>query len=134
MATQAAMPLSRPLEQVQGGDLGDGFVYLSTSNQNNTLYRVELATGTVTELGSAGHAGGEGEGSTSPGSRPAASTPSRSTTTRCRCSSPTSGCPPRAGTGRAEQWILAITVATTLVATIAIVVLTRRRWRKRVDH
>jgi hypothetical protein len=126
--------LSRPLENVQGADLGDGFVYLSTSDENNTLYRVELGTGTVTELGSAGHAGGEGEGIDF--TKLASGRIHTLTIGNDKVSVFLADfeVPAPRRTGRAEQWILGITVATTLVATVAIVALTRRRWRKRADH
>jgi hypothetical protein len=47
---------------VQGADIADGYAWLSTSNPTNELYRVDLETGDVVDLGSAGHLGGEGEG------------------------------------------------------------------------
>jgi len=48
--------------KVQGADVAAGAVWLSTSDPTNGLYRVDLATGHVDSLGSAGHLGGEGEG------------------------------------------------------------------------
>jgi hypothetical protein len=56
------LPLSAFVANVQGGDVANGYVWLSTSNPTNQLYRVDLATGEVVDLGSAGHSGGEGEG------------------------------------------------------------------------
>lgn len=56
------LAMSRTLDRVQGADVADGAVWLSTSDDTNELYRVDLATGQVDDLGSAGHLGGEGEG------------------------------------------------------------------------
>ena len=50
------------LESVQGADINGGFVFLQTSNPTNEIYRVNMKTGHVDDLGSSGHAGGEGEG------------------------------------------------------------------------
>lgn len=63
----AAVPLepvvmSRPIERIQGGDVVDGVAYLTTDDVRNGVYRVDLATGEVTDLGSAGHPEGEGQG------------------------------------------------------------------------
>jgi hypothetical protein len=54
--------MSQPIERIQGGDVVDGIAYLTTDDARNGVYRVDLATGEVTDLGSAGHAEGEGEG------------------------------------------------------------------------
>jgi hypothetical protein len=54
--------LSRALDRIQGGDVADGALWLSTDDATNGLYRVDLATGEVTALGSAGRVPGEGEG------------------------------------------------------------------------
>jgi hypothetical protein len=56
------LPMSRFVDSVQGADVADGAIWLSTSDPNNELFRVDLATGRVDDLGSAGHLGGEGEG------------------------------------------------------------------------
>jgi hypothetical protein len=56
------LPMSRFVDKVQGADLARGAVWLSTTDPTNELFRVDLATGMVTDLGSAGHVGGEGEG------------------------------------------------------------------------
>lgn len=56
------LPMSAFVDMVQGGDVSGGFAWLSTSNPTNELYRVDLATGEVVDLGSAGHVPGEGEG------------------------------------------------------------------------
>jgi hypothetical protein len=54
--------MSATLVHTQGGSVADGFVWISTSNPTNELYRVDMNTGQVEDLGSAGHVGGEGEG------------------------------------------------------------------------
>lgn len=56
------IPMSIFVDKVQGADIADGYAWLSTSNPTNELYRVDLETGEVVDLGSAGHAPGEGEG------------------------------------------------------------------------
>jgi hypothetical protein len=56
------LPMSRFVDKVQGADVADGFVWLSTADDTNELFRVDLASGQVDDLGSAGHVGGEGEG------------------------------------------------------------------------
>jgi hypothetical protein len=58
----APIPLDRTIERVQGGDLHDGHLWLSTDDATNGVYRVDLATGAVVDLGSAGRVDGEGEG------------------------------------------------------------------------
>ena len=50
------------VDKVQGADVADGAVWLSTSDDANGLFRVDLKTGLVDALGSAGHVPGEGEG------------------------------------------------------------------------
>ena len=52
----------RFVDMVQGADVADGAVWLSTSDDTNELFRVDLKTGQVDDLGSAGHVPGEGEG------------------------------------------------------------------------
>ncbi len=54
--------MSATLMHTQGGSVAAGFVWISTSNLTNELYRVDMNTGHVEDLGSAGHLGGEGEG------------------------------------------------------------------------
>ncbi len=56
------LPLSRTIERIQGGDVADGALWLSTDDDHNGVYRVDLETGDVQDLGSAGHVDGEGEG------------------------------------------------------------------------
>jgi hypothetical protein len=58
----APLPMSRFVDKVQGADVAAGAIWLSTSDPTNELYGVELSTGQVDDLGSAGHVGGEGEG------------------------------------------------------------------------
>jgi hypothetical protein len=54
--------MDRTLERVQGGDVADGALWLSTDDDRNGVYRVDLETGEVDDLGSAGRVEGEGEG------------------------------------------------------------------------
>lgn len=54
--------MSQFVDRIQGGDVLDGAIFLSTDDDHNGVYRVDLATGEVTDLGSAGHVDGEGEG------------------------------------------------------------------------
>jgi hypothetical protein len=56
------LPLSTFVDRVQGGDLYGGAVWLSTDDDTDGVYRVDLADGSVQSLGSIGHADGEGEG------------------------------------------------------------------------
>ena len=56
------LTMSRFVDNVQGADVADGAVWLSTSDDANGLFRVDLKTGQVDDLGSAGHVPGEGEG------------------------------------------------------------------------
>jgi hypothetical protein len=56
------LTMSRFVDNVQGADVADGAVWLSTSDATNELFRVDLKTGQVDDLGSAGHVPGEGEG------------------------------------------------------------------------
>lgn len=50
------------VDKAQGCDIFDGYAWISTSNPTNELYRVDLETGQVDDLGSGGHVPGEGEG------------------------------------------------------------------------
>jgi hypothetical protein len=56
------LPLTMPLERVQGGDAIDGVLWLSTDDETDGIYRVDLASGATTATGSMGHVEGEGEG------------------------------------------------------------------------
>jgi hypothetical protein len=56
------LPLSRFVDRIQGGDVAGGALWLSTDDERNGVYRVDLDTGEVTEVGSAGRVDGEGEG------------------------------------------------------------------------
>ena len=47
---------------MQGGDLARGHLWLSTDDATNGVYRVDLTTGAVVPLGTAGQIDGEGEG------------------------------------------------------------------------
>jgi hypothetical protein len=125
------LPLSRRVEQVEGADLGDGFIYLSTSNKGRPLSRVSLGNGAVTDLRSFDLGGREARGLDF---TPLASGRVHTLARDDQAASMSLidlGVPPPRRTGRAEQWILAVTVAGTLVATVAIVGLTRRRRRRR---
>jgi hypothetical protein len=119
--------LDRRVENVQGADLGDGFAYLSTSDPRNSLYRVDLGSGEVIDLGSAGHAGGEGEGiDVTPLATGRVHTLTIDTDKVSVLLGDFSAPPPRK-TGTAERVIIGITVAATLIAAIVVVALTRRR-------
>jgi hypothetical protein len=54
--------LSRKLGRIQGGAIGGGSFFLSTDDDRNGVYGVDLRTGTTRFLGSTGHGAGEGEG------------------------------------------------------------------------
>jgi hypothetical protein len=56
------LPLDRSLERVQGASVARGAVWLSTDDGRNGLYRVDIDTGEVSDLGPAPPVGGEGEG------------------------------------------------------------------------
>jgi hypothetical protein len=56
------LPMDRTLTRTQGGDVADGALWISTDDERNGVYRVDLATGAVSDLGSAGDVAGEGEG------------------------------------------------------------------------
>jgi hypothetical protein len=57
------LKMDRMLQNIQGGDIADGAMWLSTDDDHNGIYRVDLETGKVTDLGSIGHSpDGEGEG------------------------------------------------------------------------
>jgi hypothetical protein len=54
--------LDRTVERVQGGDVERGFLWLATDDATNGVYRVDLTSGAVVDLGTAGQVDGEGEG------------------------------------------------------------------------
>jgi hypothetical protein len=56
------LPMNRRIERIQGGDIASGAMWLSTDDDHDGLYRVDLGTGAVQDLGSIGHVAGEGEG------------------------------------------------------------------------
>jgi hypothetical protein len=56
------LPLSTTLHHTQGAAVAGGAVWISTSDDHNDVYRVDIATGHVDLVGTAGHPGGEGEG------------------------------------------------------------------------
>jgi hypothetical protein len=56
------LPMSIAVDRVQGGDVRDGAVWLSTDDETDGVYRVDLDDGTVQSLGSIGRVEGEGEG------------------------------------------------------------------------
>jgi len=119
--------LRRRVENVRGLDVDAGFMYLSTSDPENTLYRVDLGSGAVIDLGSAGRAGEKGSGIDV---TPLATGRIHTLTIGADGASVRLGdyrVPSSRRTGTAEQAIIAITIAATLVATIVIVMLTRRR-------
>jgi hypothetical protein len=61
-ARLAPIKLNRKVGHIQGGDLADGAFWLSTDDDHDGLYRIDLSSGQVDDIGSAGHADGEGEG------------------------------------------------------------------------
>jgi hypothetical protein len=56
------LPLTVTLHHTQGADVLNGVLWISTSDPENYLYAVDLATGRVHADGSMGHVPGEGEG------------------------------------------------------------------------
>jgi sugar lactone lactonase YvrE len=54
--------MGRKINHIQGSDIADGAIWLSTDDDHNGLYRVDLKTGEVQDLGSMGYIDGEGEG------------------------------------------------------------------------
>jgi hypothetical protein len=58
----APLEMSANVDRVQGGDVFDGAVWLSTDDATDGVYRVDLRTGEVLPLGSIGRVDGEGEG------------------------------------------------------------------------
>ena len=57
-----SLHLDRALERVQGAAVARGAVWLMTDDDHHGMYRVDLQTGSVADLGSAPPAAGEGEG------------------------------------------------------------------------
>ena len=51
--------LGRTLDDVRGADVASGALWLSTDDDRHAVYRIDTRTGAVTDLGSAGHLGGE---------------------------------------------------------------------------
>jgi hypothetical protein len=58
----APLKLRRKVDHIQGADVAGGALWLATDDDHDGLYRVDLQTGDVQDLGSMGHADGEGEG------------------------------------------------------------------------
>jgi hypothetical protein len=58
----APVKMSAYVDRVQGGDVVDGAVWLSTDDETDGVYRVDVRTGDVISLGSIGRIDGEGEG------------------------------------------------------------------------
>lgn len=56
------LKMSHKIVHIQGGDIADGALWLSTDDKNKGLYRVDLKSGDVQDLGSMGYLDGEGEG------------------------------------------------------------------------
>ena len=54
--------MSRSIDRIQGADIAAGAAWLSTDDDHNGIYRVDLGTGEVQDVGSTGYADGEGEG------------------------------------------------------------------------
>jgi hypothetical protein len=56
------LPMTMTLHHTQGADVADGAVWIATSDDHNGAYRVDIATGDTTSVGTLGHDGAEGEG------------------------------------------------------------------------
>jgi hypothetical protein len=56
------LKLTRKVARIQGADVADGALWLSTDDGGNRIYRVDLVTGAVQAVGTVGHGSGEGEG------------------------------------------------------------------------
>lgn len=56
------LALDVSVARVQGGDVRDGYLWLSTDDATDGVYRVDLGTGHVDALGSIGRVAGEAEG------------------------------------------------------------------------
>ena len=61
-APLAPLKMSRFVDRVQGADVAQGAVWLSTDDAGKGIYRVDLAKGRVDALGTLGYPKGEGEG------------------------------------------------------------------------
>jgi hypothetical protein len=53
--------MSRYVDKVQGADVADGAIWLASDDAAKGLYRVDLATGATTRVGSMGHHNGKSE-------------------------------------------------------------------------
>lgn len=58
----APLKLSRKVDKVQGGDVAQGALWLSTDDDHHGLYRADLQTGDVQDVGTLGHNNGFGLG------------------------------------------------------------------------
>jgi len=58
----APIQLSATVRRVQGADVADGALWLSTDDDARGLYRVDLDSGSVAPIGTLGHVRDEGEG------------------------------------------------------------------------
>ena len=56
------LKMTMTLHRTQGADVADGAVWVSTDDEGNGVYRVDLKTGDTTRAGTLGHIDGEGEG------------------------------------------------------------------------
>jgi hypothetical protein len=56
------LKLTMVLHHTQGADVAGGAAWISTSDDHNGVYRVDLASGATTSAGTLGHQGAEGEG------------------------------------------------------------------------
>jgi len=54
--------MSKFVDKVQGADVAEGAIWLASDDERKGLYRVDLSSGRVDELGSLGHLDGEAEG------------------------------------------------------------------------
>jgi hypothetical protein len=123
--------LDRRVENVEGVDLGEGYAYLSTAGSNRSLYRVDLGSGEVVRLGEDGATGAGGEGiDVTPLGDGRVHTLTSGRDERSVFLTDYDVAPARK-TGRAEQLIIAATVVATLGATVAVIVVTRRRAESR---
>jgi hypothetical protein len=62
LETLAPLAMDRTIERIQGADIAAGAAWLATDDERNGLYRVDLTTGEVQDVGSMGYPEGEGEG------------------------------------------------------------------------
>ena len=58
----APLRMNMLLHHTQGADVAHGFLWISTSDATNDLFRVELTTGNTKLVSTLGHVSGEGEG------------------------------------------------------------------------